>query len=225
MLDYLVIGAHPDDESAVAGILLKAKKEGKKAGLICLTKGESGGFALKETRVEELKKAAELMELDYFKHLDFPDAGIEFNTESVEKLIPYLREAEAQVVLTLHPDDYHPDHLATSKIVDRAIFVAGLKKHASDDKTWHPKQVLYFSLDRRTNQSRPDIIIDISDVYDKKLEVVKCHDSQMIAQYVELYARFMGGLGGFEYGEGLYIRQPLRLSAVSTLLSNNKIGR
>lgn len=225
MIDYLVIGAHPDDESSVTGLLLKAKKEGKKTGLICFTKGEAGGFATKEDRVRELKNAAELLDLDYFRHLDHPDAGVEYTTEAVEELVPLLREASPQVVLTIHPDDYHPDHVAVSKIVDRAVFVAGLKKHSNDDKTWHPKQVLYFSLDKRTNARRPDVIIDITDVYDKKLEVVACHETQQIAQYVELGAKQMGMLGGFTYGEGLYIRQPLRLSHVDALLSQNKIGR
>ncbi|WP_105616552.1 PIG-L family deacetylase [Vallitalea okinawensis] len=225
MIDFLVVGAHPDDESVVTGLLLKAKKEGKKTGLICFTKGEAGGFATKEDRVRELKNAAELLELDYFKHLDHPDAGVEYGIEAVEELVPLLREASPQVVLTIHPDDYHPDHVAVSKTVDRAVFVAGLKKHSSDDKTWHPKQVLYFSLDPRTNSQRPDMIIDISDVYEKKLEVVGCHQSQGIAQFVELSAKQMGMLGGFEYGEGLYIRQPFRLSDINALLSQNKIGR
>ncbi|WP_432664272.1 PIG-L deacetylase family protein [Wukongibacter baidiensis] len=225
MLDFLVITAHPDDEFAVTGILLKAKKQGKKIGLICFTRGEAGGFALKETRVKELKNAADLLELDYFKHLDFPDAGVEFNSESVERIVPLLREAEAQVILTLHPEDYHPDHVAVSRIVDRAVFVAGLKKHSDDEKTWHPKQVLYFSLDSRTNSKRPDIIFDVTDVFEKKLEVVKCHESQQVSKFAEIRAKSLGGLGGFEYGEALYIKQPLRLDNVDSLISNNKIGR
>jgi len=225
VLDFLVIGAHPDDESAITGILLKAKNQGKKTGLICLTKGEAGGFALKETRVKELRMAADLMKLDYFKHMDFPDAGVEFSTESVEKIIPLLREAQPQVVLTIHPDDYHPDHVAVSRIVDRAVFVAGLKKYSTDDQTWHPKQVLYFSLDPRTNPKRPDIIMDITDVYEDKMKVVKCHASQKVSEFIELMSRQYGGLGGFEYGEALYMKQPLRLDTVEALLSENKIGR
>lgn len=224
MIDFLFIGAHPDDESSITGMLLKAKQEGKTTGVICFTKGEAGGFATKEQRVDELRHAADILELDYFKHLDFPDAGITFTEEALEALIPLLVESQPQVVITIHPDDYHPDHKAVSQIVDRAVFVAGLKKHMGE-KTWHPKQVLYTSLDKRTNQKRPDIIVDITDVYHKKLEVVGCHASQEIAPYVELGARYLGGLGGFEYGEGLYIRQPLRLSTVDALLSKNKIGR
>ncbi|MCG8400592.1 MAG: PIG-L family deacetylase, partial [Firmicutes bacterium] len=208
MVDFLFIGAHPDDESSIAGLLLKAKLEGKKTGIVCFTRGESGGFAEKDTRVKELKEAVEYMELDYFKHLEFPDAGVIFSEETVNALIPLLVESQPQVVITIHPDDYHPDHKAVSQTADRAVFVAGLKKHMGE-KTWHPKQVLYTSLDKRSNKYRPDIIVDITDVFEKKLEAAGCHKSQDIAKYVEPCARYYGGLGGFEYGEGLYIRQPL----------------
>ena len=225
MIDYLVVTAHPDDETAVAGLLLQAKAKGLTTGLICLTKGEAGGFAESQTRTEELKKAAELLELDFFRHLDFPDAGIEFSGEAVEKLVPLMREAAARVVLTIHPDDYHPDHLAVSRLVDRVVFVAGLKKHSDDDKTWHPNQVLYYSLDPRSNKNRPDIIFDVTDVYGKKLEVLRAHASQEIEPFIDELSRVYGRMGGFTHGEGLYIRQPLRLNDPKVFLNNNKIGK
>lgn len=224
MLDYLFIGAHPDDESSVAGLLIKAKKEGKKTGVVILTKGEAGGFASKDTRIVELKNAANIMGLDVCINLDFPDAGVEFSNETVEAIIKVLVEHRPQVVLTLHPDDYHPDHKAVSQSVDKAVFVAGLKKHMGD-ATWHPKQVLYASLDRRTNPRRPDVIVDISDVIEEKLEAVGAYISQEILPYARKNAEINGSLGGFAFGEGLYIKQPLRLGSASSLLCDSKIGR
>ncbi len=225
MLDYLVVTAHPDDECAVAGLLLQARSAGLKTGLICLTKGESGGFAEKETRVKELAAAVEILGLEYFRHLDFPDAGIEFNTQGVEILVPLLQETRARVILTIHPDDYHPDHKAVSYLVDRAVFVAGLKKSSEAGQTWHPNQVLYFSLDFRTNARRPDIIFDITGFIDTKRKVMEAHASQEVASVLEAMARSMGMLGGFAYGEGLYIGQPLRLASAECLLNSSKIGR
>ncbi|MCH4888977.1 carbohydrate esterase [Acidaminobacter sp. JC074] len=224
MLDYLFIGAHPDDESSVVGMMLKAKNEGKKTGVVILTKGEAGGFATKNTRVEELKKAAEMMDLDVCINLDFPDAGVEFNMTTVDAIIKVLVEHKPKVVLTLHSEDYHPDHRAVSQSVDRAVFVAGLKKHMGNE-TWHPQQVLYVSLDQRTNPHRPDLIIDITEVYSLKEKVVSSYESQGILPFVEKHASYYGGLGGFKYGEGLYIKQPLRISTVSSLLNKSKIGR
>ncbi len=224
MLDFLFVGAHPDDEGSVTGILIKAKKEGKKTGIVTFTKGESGGFASKETRANELKNAAKMMELDYLRNLDFPDAAVEVSDEAVDALIKILVETKPEVVLTIHPDDYHPDHRAVSLIVDKAVFRAGLKKNAGAE-TWHPKQVLYVSLDRRTNASRPNLIIDITDVAEQKYKAISQHESQEVNQWFETDSLSMGSLGGFKYGEGLYIRQPLRLDKVSHLINYNKIGR
>ena len=100
MLDFLVVTAHPDDESAIAGFLLSAKKQGYKTGIICLTKGESGGFATKEERVLEFEEATALLGFDWVRILDFPDAGIEVSSSAVETLIPLFRETEE--------DDHHP---------------------------------------------------------------------------------------------------------------------
>lgn len=225
MIDFLVITAHPDDEAAVAGLLLKAKASGCTTGLICLTQGESGGFAAKEQRITELHKAVRLLQLDYFKLLDFPDAGIEFTTEGVERLIPLLRESEARTVLSIHPDDYHPDHNSVSQLVDRSLFVAGLNKYSDEGKTWHPSQVLYFSLDPKSNPRRADVILDITEVMDDKRRVLQVYASQEIESILVSWSEQMGFLGGFRYAEGFYLKQPLRLENVQALLNSSKSGR
>ncbi|TAH54956.1 MAG: carbohydrate esterase [Sphaerochaeta sp.] len=222
MLDFLVVTAHPDDESAIAGFLLSAKKQGYKTGIICLTKGESGGFATKEERVLEFEEATALLGFDWVRILDFPDAGIEVSSSAVETLIPLFRETEAKTIITLHPEDYHPDHRAVAALVDRAIFVAGLKKHSTDDTTWHPAQVLSISLDARRATRRADIVYDISDVQEEWRAFLKCYPSQKIAQFVEIRARYYGLLGGYPLAEGFFLNQPLRLDGPGTLIHKAK---
>jgi bacillithiol biosynthesis deacetylase BshB1 len=218
MIDLLVITAHPDDaEIGVGGMLLKAKRQGHKTGLIICTRGEAGGLASPETRMQEARTGAAILGIEYFRQLDFPDAGVEVNAANMERLIPFVRECAPQIVLTTHPDDYHPDHRAISQLVDQTVFVAGLKKHAADQTTWHPWQMFYFSLDPRTNRHRPDVIIDISDVWAQKKQALDAHASQNITAAVEGWAQYLGMLGNFSYGEGLYLKQPLKLSAIETL--------
>lgn len=218
MIDILAITAHPDDaEIGVGGILLKAKIQGFKTGLIICTRGESSGFATMETRVQEAETAANILGLDYFRQLDFPDAGVEANTANMERLIPLVRECAPRIVLTLHPDDYHPDHQAVSQLADRTVFVAGLKKHSEDDTTWHPRQFLYFSLDPRTNRHRPDILVDISDVWEQKRHALDTHVSQKVTAFAEQWSQSLGMLGQCAYAEGLYLKHPLKISAVEIL--------
>lgn len=218
MVDMLAITAHPDDaEIGVGGILLKAKRQGLKTGLIICTRGENSGYASKTERSHEASAGAALLELDYVRFLDFPDAGVEVNTANMECLIPLIRVCAPDVVLTIHPQDYHPDHYAVSQLVERTIFVAGLKKYAPDDTTWHPHQFFYFSLDPRTNTHRPEIIVDISDVWAEKKKALDAHASQNVTKSAEEWARYLGMLGKCAYGEGLYLKHAFKISTINGL--------
>lgn len=219
MLDILFIGAHPDDEQSISGLLIKAKKEGLTTGIVILTKGEAGGFASKDTRVNELENAKKIMKLDYFKNLDFEDSNVEFSTDSVNKLIPIFVETQPRIIITIHPDDYHPDHHAVSKIVDRTTFVAGLKKNIKNH-TWHPSQILYVSLDPRTNKKNPDLLVNIENEMDEKIKALKCYESQQIVYSLILHAKYLGNLAGCEYAEGLYYKQPLLINDLKSLIHN-----
>ena len=218
MIDLLAITAHPDDaEIGVGGILLKAKRQGLKTGVIICTRGEHGGLASMATRIQEAAHGAQILGLDYFQQLDFPDAGVEANAANLARLIPLVRACAPKIVLTLHPADYHPDHQAVSQLADKAVFMAGLKKHAADDTTWHPQQSFYFSLDQRTNPRRPDLIVDISEVWAEKKKALDAHVSQTITAPVEIWAQALGMLGNCAYGEGLYSKQPLKITALERL--------
>ena len=176
MVDILAVCAHPDDlEVCAAGMFAKAKKEGLKTGLVIFTRGEAGGYAEQREREAEAKKAAEILKLDYFEMLNFPDAGVYFCKEAVDALIPHLRKCSPKFVLTLLEDDYHPDHTAVSRITRAACFTAGLKKYSDDDTDWHYDALIYFGADNRSNRRRPDIYVDISDVIEIKKNACLAH--------------------------------------------------
>jgi len=61
-LDILAFGVHPDDvELSCAGVLLTEKNNGKKTGIIDLTRGELGTRGTAETRRSEAAAAAEIL--------------------------------------------------------------------------------------------------------------------------------------------------------------------
>jgi len=63
-LDILAFGVHPDDvELGCAGTLLMAVAEGKKVGIVDLTRGELGTRGSAELRLEEAARAAEIMKV------------------------------------------------------------------------------------------------------------------------------------------------------------------
>lgn len=218
MVDLLAVCAHPDDlEVCASGIFLKAKKEGRRTGLIVLTRGESGGHAEMETRLLEAKEGARRMGLDEYWQLDFPDAGVHYNREAVEAVAPYMRKASPRLILTLHPDDYHPDHVATSQIARAAAFTGGLNKYAHDGSDWHYEAILFMSADRRTNRRRPDLVVDITAEAEEKRKVCAAHASQCIEGFAMNLSRMDGALIGAEYGEGLYLYQALPVRSLTGL--------
>lgn len=219
MIDLLAVCAHPDDlEVCAGGIFAKAKREGCTTGLVIMTRGESGGYAEQSTREAEAEKAASVLGLDYFAMLDFPDAGVEFGQTAIKALIPHLRACSPRYVLTLHEDDYHPDHVAVSRLTKAACFTAGLKKYSQDGTDWHYEAILYFSADRRTNKRRPDVYVDISDVLDVKEAACNAHRSQNILPYAMQMAKEYGVCAGCDWAEGLYLEQSITLDSITGLI-------
>ena len=73
-LDFLAFGAHPDDvELGCSGALLKATDNGKKAGIIDLTRGELGTRGSSEIRSKETKAASKVLGIDIRENLEFKD--------------------------------------------------------------------------------------------------------------------------------------------------------
>lgn len=231
-LDLLVIAAHPDDaELSVGGTLLAAKAQGLATGVLDLTRGEMGTFGTPEERAAEATAASELLELDWRGNLELPDARLVDTTGAREAVAQVLRTHRPRTVLLHDERDRHPDHAAAAKIGRAATFLAGLVRLASGTgpapKAFRPARTLtYYSHEAPT----PSFVVDISEVFERKLEVVRCYASQLardgksgahlgskrdIVESMITRARFEGARVGVAYGEPLSAEGPLRLGALN----------
>ena len=76
-LDLLAFGAHPDDvELGCGGVIAKAVAQGKKVGIVDLTKGELSSRGNLELRAKESEAAAEILGVSFRKNLNFKDGFI-----------------------------------------------------------------------------------------------------------------------------------------------------
>ena len=78
------------------------------------------------------------------------------------------------------PSDRHPDHGRAARLIEDAAFLSGLSKIETSlnglaQKAWRPKYVLHYIQDRYL---QPNFVIDISSVFDQKLEAIKAYTSQ-----------------------------------------------
>ncbi|MFN5629529.1 MAG: bacillithiol biosynthesis deacetylase BshB1 [Bacteroidota bacterium] len=179
-LDILAFGAHPDDiELSCSGTILKAIHQGKKAGVVDLSKGELGTRGTAETRAIEAANASAILGLSARENLEIEDGFMEYNKINLAKIISVIRKYQPEIVLCNSISDRHPDHGNASKLVSEACFYAGLLKYQNRfidiEIPWRPKAVYHYIQDRFMH---PNFLVDISVVMDKKIESIKAYSSQ-----------------------------------------------
>ncbi|WPU93091.1 bacillithiol biosynthesis deacetylase BshB1 [Mucilaginibacter sabulilitoris] len=181
-LDILVLSVHPDDaELGCSGTILKHIAMGKKVGIVDLTLGELGTRGSAEIRAQEAAAAAKILGLAVRENLALPDAFFENTKEYQLKVIAAIRKYQPAIVITNAYHDRHPDHGRANELVEASAFLAGLRKiETLDDdgvvqQAWRPDHVLHFIQD---NYIKPDILIDVTDYWDKKIESIYAFGSQ-----------------------------------------------
>ncbi|WP_179414738.1 bacillithiol biosynthesis deacetylase BshB1 [Mucilaginibacter sp. E4BP6] len=180
-LDILVMPVHPDDaELGCAGTILKHIALGHKVGIADLTKGELGTRGTAEIREQEAAKAAEILGLSVRENIGIPD-GLFTNTPEYQlKVIESIRKYQPDIIITNAYHDRHPDHGRANELVETSAFLSGLRRIETSfdgkaQEAWRPKMVLHFIQDRYIE---PDIIIDVTEYWDKKIESILAYGSQ-----------------------------------------------
>jgi N-acetylglucosamine malate deacetylase 1 len=180
-LDFLAIGAHPDDvELSCVGTLLHQKSLGHSFGLLDLTLGELGTRGTPAIRTQEAMAAAELLGAEVRIQLDLGDGFFTHDKEHLLPIIEVLRKYKPTVVLANALDDRHPDHGRAAKLTADACFLAGLIRIETFDEDglqepWRPRTIYHYIQD----QNRlADLIIDITPYIKQKMEAIQCYKSQ-----------------------------------------------
>ncbi len=237
-LDILVLSVHPDDaELGCAGTLLKHIAAGKKAGIIDLTRGELGTRGTAEIRKQEAKESAKILGLSIRENLKLPDGFFQNTKEYQLKVIHAIRQYQPEIIITNAYHDRHPDHGRANELVEGSAFLSGLRKietffDGNLQEAWRPKQVLHFIQD---DYIRPDILIDITEFWDKKIESIQAFSSQFynpawldepqtyisspeFIQVIEARAREFGKSIHVKYAEGFTSTKILGIDNLFNLL-------
>lgn len=180
-LDILAIGVHPDDvELGCSGTLLKHLAQGKKVGILDLTEGELGSRGSAELRLQEAKKAAEILNVSVRENLGYADGFFKNDKEHQLGIIKIIRKYQPTIVLANAVNDRHPDHGRASQLISEACFYSGLLKintelDGVEQKHWRPNAVYHYIQDRYI---KPDFVVDVSEFADKKMEAILAFGSQ-----------------------------------------------
>ena len=237
-LDFLAFGAHPDDvELGCGATIAKLVSQGKKVGIIDLTRGELGTRGSAEIRTKETNEASKILGITIRENMDFKDGFFRNDEEHQLKIIQVIRKYQPDFVFCNAPDDRHIDHPKGSQLIVEASFLSGLTKIYTDDssgnaqKQWRPKNIYHYIQWKNLD---PDFIFDVSGFHNTKMNAVKCYSSQFydpkskepetpistknFMNFVQSRANDFGRLIGVEHGEGFISNRKLGFSSFDELI-------
>ncbi|MGK7396614.1 MAG: PIG-L deacetylase family protein [Candidatus Cyclobacteriaceae bacterium M3_2C_046] len=195
-LNIVVIGAHPDDaDGSTGGTAIKFSQLGHNVLFVSLTNGdaghfEQGGGILAKIRMAEAQEAGKRFGVTY-KVLDHHDGELMPNLNVRLEVIRLIRQWQADVVIGPRPYDYHPDHRNTAIILQDAAYMVMVPNVAPDTPPLKNNPVFLYAQDRfqKPYPFKPDIVVDISDVYLDKIYAMAAHKSQ--------YFEWLPWIGGY----------------------------
>ena len=181
----LVVGAHPDDPEVMAGGLAALWTEaGAALKFLSMTNGdaghhEMGGGPLARRRFAEAQESARVLGIAY-DVVDRHDGELEPTLANRFDLIRRIREFRPEIVLTHPPDDYHPDHRYTSRLVQDAAMSVTVPNVCALTPCLRRNPVFAYVMGTAgvTRQFAPTLFVDIGRVVERKLDLLACHVSQ-----------------------------------------------
>ncbi len=184
-LRLLVIGAHPDDaEFKAGGLAALYRGLGHVVRFVSVTNGEAGhhevaGPSLVVRRRAEAAAAAATLGLRY-DVWDHPDGRLEVSLARREEVIRLIRSDRPDLVLTHRPNDYHPDHRATSQLVQDAAYLLTVPAICPEVAHLSRDPVIAYLSDEfsRPYPFAPAVVVDVEPVWDAKIAMLHEHRSQ-----------------------------------------------
>lgn len=186
----LTVLAHPDDaEILCAGTLIRLAALGWDVHIATMTAGDCGTmtetpWAISATRTDEARRAAAMVGGTYHC-LDERDIYLAHDKPTLRKVVELMRTVGPALVFTHPMRDYMMDHETTHTLVRAATFGSAapnvstlpLPAHAAIPHLYYCDPIE--ACDPITGRVvAPTVAVDVSDVIDRKSEMLAAHASQ-----------------------------------------------
>lgn len=131
---------------------------------------------IKETKRQELERAADILGVQRWHFLDFPENPMILGLEEYKTVIELMRSFRPDIVIAQHPVEYgRLDHMDAGEFAIRCVDYVRADGFDSPLPPHTVREVyLSYYLDYRsdvlmaTPRQAPDIVVDITDVAEKK---------------------------------------------------------
>ena len=184
----MAIMAHPDDaEIWAGGTICKHVERGDEARIVYMAATEDS------LRGEEAKRGAAIMGAQV-AFVGLTDGQVRDLPEACERVSAMLNDFAPDILITHWVDDFHADHAATAAIVHRVLPLV-ISHIGKVPRLWACDT--YFSTGAR-GAFVPDIHVDVTDQWPRKLAAIRAHLSQRPEAWVARTERHCG-LHGYRY--------------------------
>ena len=222
MANILVVGPHPDDqELGMGGSIIRLAQQGHDVLLLDMTNGEPTPHGSPEIREREWTAAAKILGVKR-RLLGLTNRQVEHSLASRHAVAGVIREHQASIVFLPYFEDAHPDHLATTRIVEDARFDAKLTKIDLPGQPIYPKWLIYYYCTHLRHVASPSFCMDITEQMDAKERSILAYESQFvipeknrkIVDWLREMNGYMGSRIGTRYAEPFFTREPLGLASL-----------
>jgi 4-oxalomesaconate hydratase len=189
----LVVSAHAADFVWRAGgaIALHAKR-GFDVTVVCLSYGERGESAklwkqgdttiekVKQARRKEAEAAAKVLGVHDIQFFDLGDYPLDLGKESQFRFVDVIRQVQPAFMMS-HSfwDPYNTDHMNTTRFVLECRMIAQAWGHNPGEKVLGAPQVYLFEPHQTEQMNwKPDVFLDITEVWDQKRAAIECMQGQ-----------------------------------------------
>ncbi len=236
MAKILVIGPHPDDqEIGMGGTIALLVSQGHDVLLCDMTDGCPTPVGDRPTRLAEAAEAAKVLQVKRVL-LDLPNRRVQHTLEARHMVAGLIRAHQATIVFCPHPEDAHPDHLATTRIVEDARFDAKLTKvempvppgmeSVGVGPPLYPKWLFYYYCSHLRRMPDPTFLIDTTTTHEAKIRAILAYKSQFIdhaknrdvVEWLRAQDLYLGSRIGSKAAEGFYTKEPLGLTGLGSVL-------
>ncbi|MBP9914226.1 MAG: PIG-L family deacetylase [Opitutaceae bacterium] len=216
-MNLIFFGAHPDDlEILCGGTIAQCVAQGHTVWMATATNGNVGSPTLTNAEIAAVRKkeaeaAAKCLGAAGLIWMNENDEFLFDDERTRRKFVDAVRQAQADVIVTHNPNDYHPDHVACSKLASDARILSAVRLIKTEHAP-RPKSPELFYMDSIAGlRFEPQFFVDISDRFELKQQAVQCHHSQNawlksifntdLSQHVQVQSAFRGLQCGVSYAE------------------------
>ncbi len=226
MANVLVVGPHPDDqELGMGGTIARLAQQGHQVLLLDMTNGEPTPHGSIPQRQKEWNEAARILGVQR-RLLDLPNRRVQHSLDARHGVAGVIRQHQASIVFLPFPEDAHPDHRATTRIVEDARFDAKLTKTDLPGDPIYPKWMFYYYCTHLRHVASPTFCVDITGQMDIKERSILAYESQFVVPesnrqvvtWIRQMNGYMGSRIGAEYAEPFFTTEPLGLGSLAGLV-------